>query len=169
MKTHYTTLILTLSITIANAQDWTTYPPNVDTNLIANIDTNSTEHQIDSSINELNYNTLNSEKSQLIIFKDKRIDLLEDKLKEEKNILGFTVQIEVSQQTNIIKDTRLKFIKTYPKHPIFDEYVAPNTYLFAGRFYDKNDALAFQHKIKADFTNTMVIKKSILPPHVKEK
>ena len=168
MKTPYTALILSLSMNIVNAQDWTTYPPNVDTNLIANIDTNSIEQQIDSSINELNYNILNSEKSQLIILKDKRIDLLEDKLKKEKKILGFTVQLEVSQQTNIIKDTRLKFIKAYPKYPIFDEYIAPNTYLFAGRFYDKNDALAFQYKIKAAFINTMVIKKSILPPHIKE-
>ena len=71
--------------------------------------------------------------------------------KKEKNISGFTVQIEVSQQTNIIKDARLKFIKAFPDYPIFDEYIAPNTYLFVGRFYDKNNALAFQHKIKSKF------------------
>ena len=159
MRTTYTFIILTLSLNVSIAQnEWTTYPPS--------IDSNSIEIKYDSALNELKYNALNNNNSQLIILKDKRIDLLEDKLKEEKKIVGFTVQLEVSQQTNVIKDARLKFIKAYPKHPIFDEYIAPNTYLFAGRFYDKNDAIAFQYKIKSAFINTMVIKKSIVPPKI---
>ena len=159
MRTTYTFIILTLSLNVSIAQnEWTTYPPS--------IDSNSIEIKYDSALNELKYNALNNNNSQLIILKDKRIDLLEDKLKEEKKIVGFTVQLEVSQQTNVIKDARLKFIKTFPKHPIFDEYIAPNTYLFAGRFYDKNDAIAFQYKIKSAFINTMVIKKSIVPPKI---
>ena len=89
-------------------------------------------------------------------------------LQEEKKILGYTVQIEVSQQNNIIKDAKLKFIKKFPDQPIFDEYIAPNTYLFAGKFFDKNDALSFQHKIQGVFSNTMVIKKPIEPPVLKE-
>mgnify|MGYP001085418728 FL=1 len=114
----------------------------------------------------MKFNSSNDEKSQLVVVKDNRIDLLQEKLKKEKNISGFTVQIEVSQQTNIIKDARLKFIKAFPDYPIFDEYIAPNTYLFVGRFYDKNNALAFQHKIKSKFLNTMVVKKSIIPPNI---
>lgn len=152
-------LFISLNITIAQ-NTWTTYPANMDSNTI--------KHQNDSVLKELKYNNLNSNKSQLLILKDERIDLLEEKIKGEKNIIGFTVQLEVSQQTDIIKNARLKFIKAFPDHPIFDEYIAPNTYLFAGRFYDKNDALAFQHKIKSDFMDTMVIKKSITPPNITE-
>ena len=159
MRRTYSFIILAVSLNVSIAQnEWTTYPPS--------IDSNSIEIKYDSALNELKYNALNNNNSQLIILKDKRIDLLEDKLKEEKKIVGFTVQLEVSQQTNVIKDARLKFIKTFPKHPIFDEYIAPNTYLFAGRFYDKNDAIAFQYKIKTAFINTMVIKKRIVPPNI---
>ena len=161
MRTTYTFIILTVSLNVSIAQnEWTTYPPS--------IDSNSIEIKYDSALNELKYNALNNNNSQLIILKDERIDLLEEKIKGEKNIIGFTIQLEVSQQTDIIKDARLKFIKAFPEHPIFDEYIAPNTYLFAGRFYDKNDALAFQHKIKSDFMDTMVIKKSIIPPNITE-
>lgn len=159
MKASSTTLILSLLLNAYVAQnDWTTYPSNSDTILIKNIK--------DSSFKDLEFNSSNNEKSQLVVVKDNRIDLLQQKLKKEKNISGFTVQLEVSQQTNVIKDARLKFIKAFPDHPIFDEYIAPNTYLFAGRFYDKNDALAFQHKIKAHFLNTMVVKKRIVPPNI---
>ena len=63
---------------------------------------------------------------------------------------------------------RLKFIKAFPDTPIFDEYIAPNTYLFVGRYYDKNDAIAFQKTITSAFSNTMVIKKRILPPLLKK-
>ena len=161
MKTTYTALMLFISLNITIAQNTlTTYPANMDSNTI--------KHQNASVLKELKYNNLNSNKSQLLILKDERIDLLEEKIKGEKNIIGFTVQLEVSQQTDIIKNARLKFIKAFPDHPIFDEYIAPNTYLFSGRFYDKNDALAFQHKIKSDFMDTMVIKKSITPPNITE-
>ena len=159
MKTSSTTLILSLLLNAYVGQnDWTTYPSNSDT-----VSINNTK---DSSFKELKFNSFNNQKSQLFVVKDNRIDLLQKKLKKEKTISGFTVQIEVSQQTNVIKDARLKFIKAFPDRPIFDEYIAPNTYLFAGRFYDKNDALAFQHKIKAQFLNTMVVKKRIEPPNI---
>ena len=159
MKTSSTTLILSFLLNAFVAQnEWTTYPSNTDT-----ISINNTN---DSSFKALKFNSSNDEKSQLVVVKDNRIDLLQEKLKNEKNISGFTVQIEVSQQTNIIKDARLKFIKAFPDYPIFDEYIAPNTYLFVGRFYDKNNALAFQHKIKSKFLNTMVVKKSIIPPNI---
>jgi len=46
-----------------------------------------------------------------------------------------------------------------------EEYDQPNTYLFAGRFYDKNSAYKFKHKIKSDFPDAIVIKKKLsLPP-----
>mgnify|MGYP000170893650 CR=1 FL=1 len=44
----------------------------------------------------------------------------------------------------------------------------PNTYLFVGKFYDKNDALHFKYKIRDLFPNTMVIKKPIDPPVLKD-
>jgi hypothetical protein len=142
--------------------NWTTYPQKKDSTQSHDSITVSTK--TDSTCKKLNFN---SDIGHSEITKDKRIGLIQKTLQEDKKIIGYTVQIEVSQQNNIIKETKLKFIKSFPEEPIFDQYIAPNTYLFAGRFFDKNDALFFQHQIKEVFSNTMVIKKAIEPPFLK--
>ena len=123
MKTSSTTLILSLLLNAYVGQnDWTTYPSNSDT-----VSINNTK---DSSFKELKFNSFNNQKSQLFVVKDNRIDLLQEKLKKEKTISGFTVQIEVSQQTNVIKDARLKFIKAFPEHHFCHKtYLQINKYL----------------------------------------
>ncbi|MBG14996.1 MAG: hypothetical protein CL853_01440 [Crocinitomicaceae bacterium] len=161
MNKFYSTAFLALSLTAGFCQNsWTTYPQKKDS-----LNDNISSIQVDTNIRKLNYN---SPLGNAEINKDSRIELIENTLSEEKKINGYTVQIEVSQQNNIIKDSKLKFIKAFPDEPIFDEYIAPNTYLFVGRYFDKNDALTFQNKIKDIFPNTMVIKKSIDPPVLKE-
>ena len=155
MKNYSTTILLSFSICVCSAQNqWTVYPAK------DSID------QKDTTIKNLEFN--NPKNSEVIVNHDPRINKLKTKLADEKNILGYTIQIEVSQQNQIIKTARLKFIKAFPDTPIFDEYIAPNTYLFVGRYYDKNDAIAFQNTINSAFSNTMVIKKSILPPLLKK-
>ena len=155
MKHFSSAILLSLSICVCSAQNqWTVYPAK------DSID------QSDTTSKTLEFNS--AQKSEVIVNQDPRINKLKTKLADEKNILGYTIQIEVSQQNQIIKAARLKFIKSFPDTPIFDEYIAPNTYLFVGRYYDKNDAIAFQNTITSAFSNTMVIKKRILPPLLKK-
>ena len=160
MKKFNTTLLMLFSISCFLGQkNWTVFPEKKDS--IQVVQTNLQPTLFDSSKKELNFNKLNG---SVKVISDPRIEIIQNKLIDGGEMNGYTVQIEVSQQNNIIKDAKLKFIKAYPDESIFDEYIAPNTYLFVGKFYDKNDALHFKYKIRDLFPNTMVIKKPIDPP-----
>ena len=160
MKKFNSTLLILFSISyLLGQENWTVFPEKKDS--IQIIQTNTSLSLLDSSKKELNFNKLNG---SVKVISDPRIEIIQNKLIDGGEMNGYTVQIEVSQQNNIIKDAKLKFIKAYPDESIFDEYIAPNTYLFVGKFYDKNDALHFKYKIRDLFPNTMVIKKPIDPP-----
>jgi hypothetical protein len=98
---------------------------------------------------------------------DPKIEALTNKIGKKPFINGYTVQIEVSQQKSIIRDSRYLFIRNNPDISLDEEYDQPNTYLFAGRFYDKNSAYKFKHKIKAYFPDALVIKKKLSLPALK--
>tara|TARA_B100000963_G_C22401775_1_gene569180 strand:+ start:61 stop:555 length:495 start_codon:yes stop_codon:yes gene_type:complete len=160
MKKFNTTLLMLFSISsFLGQKNWTVFPEKKDS--IQVVQTNLQPTLVDSSKKELNFNKLNG---SVKVISDPRIEIIQNNLIDGGEMNGYTVQIEVSQQNNIIKDAKLKFIKAYPDESIFDEYIAPNTYLFVGKFYDKNDALHFKYKIRDLFPNTMVIKKPIAPP-----
>ena len=136
--------------------DWTTFPAeqNIDSNIVY-------IYNEDSIIKLLEYN---DKHGNIYITKSGKIDSLINNLDQENTIIGYTIQIEVSQQTKLIQEARIKFIKKYPKEQIFDEYIAPNTYLYVGNFYDKNDAYAFKNEISKLFSNTIVIRKQMELP-----
>ena len=164
MKKFNTTLLMLFSISCFLGQEnWTVFPEKKDSRQV--VQTNLQPTLVDSSKKELNFNKLNG---SVKVISDPRIEIIQNKLIDGGEMNGYTVQIEVSQQNNIIKDAKLKFIKAFPDESIFDEYIAPNTYLFVGKFYDKNDALHFKYKIRDLFPNTMVIKKPIDPPVLKD-
>ena len=150
-------LTFTLSILLATSygqnSDWKTYKKKEKM-----VDSDS----IDTLKRELNYN---GNSGVITINQDSKIDSLTNKIGRNPFINGYTIQIEVSQQKAIIRDARYLFIKHYPDVPIDEEYDQPNTYLFGGRFYDKNSAYEFQHKIRNDFPDAIVIQKKLsLPP-----
>jgi len=120
--------------------------------------------QKDTIKKELNYN---GNQGSVVISQDPKIDSLTDKIGKKPFINGYTVQIEVSQQKSIIRDSRYLFIRNNPDISLDEEYDQPNTYLYAGRFYDKNSAYEFKHKIKANFPKAFVIKKKMSLPSLK--
>lgn len=149
-------IVLSSSVVFAQDTDWRTYKKSSAT-------TDSLEtQQKDTAKKELNYN---GKKGTIVISQDPKIDSLANKIGENPFINGYTVQIEVSQQKSIIRDSRYLFIRNNPDVSLDEKYNQPNTYLFAGRFYDKNSAYKFKHKIQSDFPKAMVIKKKLnLPP-----
>jgi len=142
---------------IIGQDNWKLYPSK---DSISNLSVSDTIKK------ELNYNKLDG---SVNIFKDSRIDSVEKQIAETPTIKGYTIQLESSQLKETIKAVQLKFIKEYPDYPIFDEYIAPNTYLFAGRFYSRIDALAFKNKISKHFDETIVISKMIELPELPER
>ena len=144
-------LFLTFIMSFKSQEDWMLYPKS---NNLAK----------DSNIVK-GYDTLNPKESytqtngSLIINKDPKIDSLTNYLREKSVYKGYTVQIIVSQINSEIKEKRKIFIANFPEDFLFDEYNAPNIYLYAGKFYSKNEAYHFKEKITPIFKNTMVIPK----------
>lgn len=99
------------------------------------------------------------------IHQDNRINGICEHLKTEPYFYGYTLQLEVSQQKNVIKDARYKILKIKPDIELDDPYEAPNIYLYAGRFYDRVSAYQFKNEISNHFPNAIVVgpKKMDLP------
>jgi hypothetical protein len=105
----------------------------------------------------------------LTILKNNKIDSLADYIKKFTSFQGYTVQLVVSQINSEIKENRNKFIENFSDEILFDEYVAPNIYLYAGKFYNKNDAYHFKEKISSVFQHTMIISKGFPHNNTKQK
>jgi hypothetical protein len=151
-------IVLSSSVIFAQDTDWRTYKKS------SNTTSRVTIQQKDTIKKELNYN---GNQGSVVISQDPKIDSLTDKIGEKPFINGYTVQIEISQQKSIIRDSRYLFIRNNPDISLDEEYDQPNTYLFAGRFYDKNSAYEFKHKIEANFPKALVIKKKMSLPSLK--
>tara|TARA_B100000963_G_scaffold278697_1_gene247103 strand:- start:560 stop:1066 length:507 start_codon:yes stop_codon:yes gene_type:complete len=95
----------------------------------------------------------------LTISKDVRIDSLNKYLKDYEKNEFYSIQLSFSQETEMIKVLRKKFVEIFPDETLYDEYIAPNIYLYAGRFYSRNDAVFLKHKLDMEFENTMIVKK----------
>ena len=143
------------SMLFAQNSDWKIYKKSTDSVTVV------VKHN-DTIKKELNYN---GNLGNVTINQDPKIDSLTNKIGSKPFINGYTIQIEVSQQKSIIRDSRALFIRNNPDISLDEEYDQPNTYLYAGRFYDKNSAYKFKHQIKSDFPKAMVIQKKLnLPP-----
>lgn len=116
----------------------------------------------DSSHKKLNYT---STTGKVQVFQDNRLNTIETELREKPYIYGYTLQLEVSQQKNIIKDARYKILKISPNIELDDPYESPNIYLYAGRFYDRSSAYQYKNEISNHFPNAIVVgpKKMDLP------
>jgi hypothetical protein len=148
-------IVLSSSVIFSQDTDWRTYKKS------SNTTTRAAKQQNDTVKKELNYN---GKQGSVIISQDPKIDSLTNKIASNPFINGYTIQIEVSQQKSIIRDSRSLFIRNNPDISLDEEYDQPNTYLFAGRFYDKNSAYKFKHKIIDHFPDALVIKKKLSLP-----
>ncbi len=154
-------LILTTGSTIISQDDWTLFPKK-DTiqtdssSLLSNSDTNSIKNFI-------------HEEGELLLENNNKIDSLLKYIKDHTNYQGYTVQLVVSQINSEIKEIRKKFIENFSDEYLFDEYIAPNIYLYAGKFHNKNDAYHFKEKISSVFKHTMVIPKGFPHSNLKQK
>lgn len=148
--------LLFLNIIGQEDKNWRLYPGKEDNT------TNKNTQLTDSSAKSLDFKT---SPGTVNIYQTSQIDSLTSKLKKAPYILGYTVQLEVSQQTSKIRDARYKLLKLKPDASIEEKYLAPNTYLYGGSFYTRTDAYEFKNEIKNYFPNAIVIaRKMALPP-----
>ena len=144
-------LIFTISIITLNgiSQDTTTQ----NWRLFPSVDQNKEIKSI-NGVKQLNYANMDG---NVKVFQDARIDKLGEQLREKPYIYGYTLQLEVSQQKNIIKDARYKIMKISPDIELDDPYESPNIYLYAGRFYDRASAYQYKKEISSHFPNAIVV------------
>jgi hypothetical protein len=153
-------------------ENWTLYPKK---DSIESIDKNdsilSQKKKIDSTglfnSDKNNYLSYINMKGSLIEHKDPRIDSLNNYMSNHGKYYIFTVQLYVSQNNEKIRNYRKKFIRNFPEMEIFDEYIAPNIFLYSGLFQDYNQAILYKKKLEILFKNTLVVRKKI--PHQIEK
>jgi hypothetical protein len=117
---------------------------------------------------ELNFN---QPPGKVNVHQSSEIDSLIQKISKSPFIYGYTIQIEVSQQKSVIQNAKYRMMKTDPNVPFDEVYIAPNIYLYVGRFYDRHTAYEYRNRIIGLFPNSTVIgpKKMDLPPLVKEE
>jgi len=154
---------------VATAQDSLTNKqiPSEENNwrLFPNKNNNETTEQ-NVPISEIKRKELNfgNPKGSLTINQPENIDLLTENLKNKPYILGYTVQLEVSQQTSKIRNARYRLLKIKPNSQLEETWLPPNTYLYAGSFYSRTDAYHFKNEIASHFPNATVISKKMKLP-----
>ena len=166
----YTTLII--CSTFHSQNDWTLYPKK---EAVDSLNIQSTELLI--SINHDSIQVLDttytdslyylSNEGVLVENKDSKIDSINNYLSEKGKYVGYTVQLYVSQKTDKVREIRKKFISNFPEMVLFDEYIAPNIFLYSGKFQDYNNAVFSKMKLEEVFENTLVVRKSF--PYLVEK
>ena len=166
----YTTLII--CSTFHSQNDWTLYPKK---EAVDSLNIQSTELLI--SINHDSIQVLDttytdslyylSNEGVLVENKDSKIDSINNYLSKKGKYNGYTVQLYVSQKIDKVREIRKKFIFNFPEMILFDEYIAPNIFLYSGKFQDYNNAVFSKMKLEEVFENTLVVRKSF--PYLVEK
>ena len=110
-----------------------------------------------------------SSKGHIIIHADYRIDSINSYLSKRGKFNGYAVQLMVTQDTKKIREMRKTFTNLFPGEYLFDEYTAPNIFLYAGKYFSKNDAVILKNKLSAYFKNTMVVRKKFPLKHIQKE
>ena len=113
----------------------------------------------DTQTNIYNINYI-SKIGSLVENKDSRIDSIIDYIAKNGTYNGYTIQIYVTQETSKIREIRKNFISNFPESTLFDEYIAPNIFLYSGKFKDFNRAELFKKELEEVFENTLVVRKN---------
>ena len=149
-------------------ENWILYPKKdaLDSLKVKSLSNNDSLNPNSVSFNKIdsqnNIQTINyiSEIGSLIENKDSRIDSIRNYIAVNGTYIGYTIQIYVTQETSKIREVRKNFISNFPEKTLFDEYIAPNIFLYSGRFKDYNRAELFKKELEEVFENTLVVRKN---------
>ena len=166
----YTTLII--CSTFHSQDDWTLYPKKEALDSL-NLDSSELSKKIQkdllSKVTAIYTDSLRYIYNEGVLLenRDSKIESINNYLSEKGTYNGFTVQLYFSQKTDEVREIRKKFITKFPDKILFDEYIAPNIFLYSGKFQDYNNAVFSKMKLDEIFENTLVVRKSF--PYYLEK
>ena len=110
-----------------------------------------------------------SSKGHIVIHADYRIDSINSYISNRAKFNGYAVQLIVTQDTKKIREMRKTFTNLFPDEYLFDEYIAPNIFLYAGKYFSKNNAVMLKNKLSDHFKNTMVVRKKFPLKHIQKE
>ena len=168
MKIIYFIIFLFFSLYSYCQENWILYPKkealdSLNVKSLSNNDSLSPDSVIiNKSGSQINIPFINyiSEEGSLVENKDSRIDSISKYLAKYGNYKGYTIQIYVTQETSRIREVRKNFISNFPEKTLFDEYIAPNIFLYSGKFKDYNKAELYKKELEEVFKNTLVVRKN---------
>ena len=157
--------LISYSLISSSQENWTLYPKEKkyfkDNNEKISILSDSIPiHSKKYKLNDTSSMSYITKNGFLTVDKDVRIDSLNNLLKHYGSYKLYSVQISISQDTDNIRKLRKKFIESHPNEILYDEYTAPNIFLYAGKFYSRNDAILLKKQLEPSFQNTMIVMKS---------
>ena len=76
-----------------------------------------------------------SSKGHIVIHADYRIDSINSYISNRGKFNGYAVQLIVTQDTRKIREMRKTFTNLFPDEYLFDEYIAPNIFLYEGKYF----------------------------------
>ena len=113
-----------------------------------------------------------SQKNEIDIIKDNRIDVLVKKQGEiippatVPQITGYRIQLFFDTEKKAVDDARAKFISMYPKVDTYVIYTAPNYFLKVGNFRTHLEAEKVKISVDRDFPTNYIVKELINLPRI---
>ena len=162
--------------TLLAQSSWTLYPKKdsvtrKDSFVIVNSDSLMLDSSLSKDFPKQKKDSIHyiSSKGHIIIHADYRVDSINSYISKRGKFNGYAVQLIVTQDTKKIREMRKTFTNLFPGEYLFDEYIAPNIFLYAGKYFSKNDAVILKNKLSAHFKNTMVVRKKFPLKHIQKE
>lgn len=156
MKLTFGLILIFLGCINAIAQDeWLSYPAKNDTDTVVT-------YQI----------KFNQNGGELKVYKDDRLDKIEEFVRADEGTVdgvkmdGYRVLIYFNQDKSLSEQQKAKFIRLYPEHKAYLDYMAPNYRVRVGNFRTKLEAEALKAEILEIFPTAIVIEDKIQLPEI---
>ena len=98
---------------------------------------------------------------KVTVIKDARIDKVSKEIaggeSQKPKAKGYRVQVISSSTKSVVDGERAKLIAANRQHKTYIDYKAPNFRLRVGNFRTRLEAEKFQHDIKGDYPNTLIV------------
>lgn len=176
MKNTILFLLILSNNNLLGQSNWTLYPKKdtvtrKDSVVIPNADSLMLDSSISMDLTKQKKDSIHyiSSKGHIIIHADYRIDSINSYISNRGKFNGYAVQLIVTQDTKKIREMRKTFTNLFPGEYLFDEYIAPNIFLYAGKYFSKNEAVILKNKLSAHFKNTMVVRKKFPLKHIQKE
>jgi hypothetical protein len=107
-----------------------------------------------------------SQKGNVEIIKDSRIDQLIKQEGASQTMTGYRIQLFFDSNKASVDEARSRFISSFPKIDTYVFYTAPNYFLKVGDFRTQIDAEKVKSSVENQFPTSFIVKEKINLPRI---